>query len=92
MKMKKGMTVAAILVIIIVAIAIYLEYMFSKNDNNDNVLNYSWKNISTINESDPNGTNEEVSLNDTDYHHMTMIMGDPLDKHLRTIHNNPFIF
>lgn len=65
--MKKGMTVAAILVIIIVAIAIYLGYMFSENDNNDNVLNDSGKNISTINESDPNGTNEEVSLNDADY-------------------------
>lgn len=65
--MKKSMKFVKILVIIIIAIAIYLGCVFYENDNNDNVLNDSGKNISTINESNPNGTNEEVSLNDADY-------------------------
>lgn len=65
--MKSNKLIAAILIVIVIGIVLYLGYMFSENDGNDNVLDDSGKNVSTFNESDPNGTEEEITLNDADY-------------------------
>ncbi|MDO5848387.1 MAG: hypothetical protein Q4P18_02525 [Methanobrevibacter sp.] len=47
-------------------IVAYVGYMFMQNDNSDDIST-TGKNISTINESDPNGTNNEISTNYVDY-------------------------
>lgn len=67
--MDKENAIMIILGIIVIGLIIYTGYLLvdSVNQNNMAITNQTNKTTATINESDPNGTNAEITAADVDY-------------------------